>query len=176
MKTKKCLSGFTLVEILIAMIIMAIGLLGLASLQAIALRDNQDAFYHRQAVLLAYEMQDRIMANKTGWIDSTQQTTINIDTTCPSSYTALCSSSFSACETQAMAQNDFEYWCSRVAEVLPSATVTIEKGVCPEKIENCTISPSLDDNASLCIKTEWKPMAEIKNCQLAYYGLTVRPN
>ena len=55
--------GFTLIEVLISMVILAIGLLGLAAMQTISLRDNQDAHYYQQATLLAYEMQDRIRAN-----------------------------------------------------------------------------------------------------------------
>ena len=56
---KKCSSyshGFTLIEVLVSMVILAVGLLGLAAMQAISLRDNQDVYYYQQATLLAYEM------------------------------------------------------------------------------------------------------------------------
>ena len=56
-------TGFTLIEILIAMIILAFGLLGLAGLQAANMQQNQDASYRSQATALAYDLADRIRAN-----------------------------------------------------------------------------------------------------------------
>lgn len=64
---KSKVNGFTLIEVLVAMVIMAIGLLGLASLQALALKDNQAAYFHSQANFLLYEMSDRIRANAEYW-------------------------------------------------------------------------------------------------------------
>jgi len=49
------------------MIVLAIGLLGIAALQAISLKNNQDAYFYSQANALAYEMGDLIKANKSGW-------------------------------------------------------------------------------------------------------------
>ena len=60
MKTQ---AGFTLIEILIAMIILAFGLLGLAGLQAAGLQQNQNSQYRSQATALAYDLADRIRAN-----------------------------------------------------------------------------------------------------------------
>ncbi len=68
--------GFTLIEVLVSMIILALGLLGLASLQGISLKNNQDAHLFSQANALAYEMSDRIKANKWGWIPSGATLTI----------------------------------------------------------------------------------------------------
>jgi type IV pilus assembly protein PilV len=59
--------GFTLIEVLVSTIILAIGLLGLAAMQTLALKDNQDAFFYSQASTLAYEMSDRMKVNPSGW-------------------------------------------------------------------------------------------------------------
>ncbi len=56
--------GFTLVEVLVALIVLAIGLLGLAQLQARGLKFNQDAYVRSQATTLAYEIIDRMRANR----------------------------------------------------------------------------------------------------------------
>jgi len=56
--------GFTLIEVLIAVLVLAIGLLGLAGLQASALRVNHDAQLRSQATLLAYDMADRMRTNR----------------------------------------------------------------------------------------------------------------
>jgi len=55
--------GFTLVEVLVSMIVLSIGLLGLAGLQATSLRNNQSAYYRSQATFLAYDIADRMRAN-----------------------------------------------------------------------------------------------------------------
>ncbi len=56
--------GFTLVEVLIAMVVLSIGLLGLAGLQATGLRTEQSAFQRSQATILAYDILDAMRANR----------------------------------------------------------------------------------------------------------------
>jgi len=57
--------GFTLIEVLIAVIVLAIGLLGLASLQSQSLQFNFSAYQRSQANILAYDIIDRVRANRT---------------------------------------------------------------------------------------------------------------
>jgi len=57
-------SGFTLLEILIAIVILSVGLLGLAGLQARSLQANQSALMRSQATVLAYDILDRMRANR----------------------------------------------------------------------------------------------------------------
>ncbi len=64
MRSIKRKQGFTLIEILIAMVIMAFGLLGLAGLQASGLKQNQSAYLRSQATALAYDLADRVRANR----------------------------------------------------------------------------------------------------------------
>lgn len=56
--------GTTLIEVLITLVVLSIGLLGLAALQAISLRANQTAYYRTQATSLAYEITDHARANR----------------------------------------------------------------------------------------------------------------
>ena len=58
--------GFTLLEVLIALLILSIGLLGLAALQTTSLRSNQMASMRTTATQLAYDMSDRMRANPVG--------------------------------------------------------------------------------------------------------------
>jgi len=55
--------GFTLIEVLVSMIVLAIGLLGLAGLQMSSLRNNLSAYHRSQATQLAYDMADRMRTN-----------------------------------------------------------------------------------------------------------------
>ena len=56
--------GLTLVEILVALLILSLGLLGLAGLQTASLKFNTAAFYRTQATALAYGLADRMRANR----------------------------------------------------------------------------------------------------------------
>jgi len=55
-------SGLTLVEVLVALVIFAIGLLGVAALYLDTLRGSRSALYRQQAVALAADLADRIRA------------------------------------------------------------------------------------------------------------------
>ena len=57
-------SGFTLVEALVALLALSIGLLGIAALQLNGLRNNLSSAYRSQATYLAYDIIDRIRANR----------------------------------------------------------------------------------------------------------------
>ncbi len=56
------LRGFTLLEVLIALMVLSIGLLGLAALQARGLKFNHDAHVRSQATVLAYDIIERMRA------------------------------------------------------------------------------------------------------------------
>ncbi|MCB1776271.1 MAG: type IV pilus modification protein PilV [Candidatus Competibacteraceae bacterium] len=57
-------TGFTLIEILVTVVVTAIGLLGLAGLQTIALRFNSTSYQRSQATVLAYDITERMRASK----------------------------------------------------------------------------------------------------------------
>jgi type IV pilus assembly protein PilV len=59
-------SGFTLLEVMVAIVVLSLGLLGLAGLQAATLRNNQIAYYRAIAIQQTYDMADRIRANQAG--------------------------------------------------------------------------------------------------------------
>lgn len=57
-------SGFGMIEVLVAVLVLAIGLLGVAALQANALKTNHSALQRSQATMLAYLMLDAMRANR----------------------------------------------------------------------------------------------------------------
>ena len=57
--------GVGLIEVLVAVAILAFGLLGIAALQATALRNSQSSYQRSQAVTLTYSILDRMRANRT---------------------------------------------------------------------------------------------------------------
>lgn len=58
--------GATLVEVLVALLILAVGLLGIAALYVDNLRNGRTGLLHTQAASLAADMADRIRANREG--------------------------------------------------------------------------------------------------------------
>lgn len=56
--------GFTLLESLIALLVLAVGLLGLAALQVRGLAYNHDAYVRSQATILAYDLIERMRMRK----------------------------------------------------------------------------------------------------------------
>lgn len=56
-------AGFSLIEALIALVVLSVGLLGVAALQTQALLQSRDAYLTSQATSLVQDMADRIRAN-----------------------------------------------------------------------------------------------------------------
>ena len=64
-KSRSAARGFSLVEVLVALVVMSIGLLGIAALYVESLRSGTSPLLRSQAVALASDMADRIRANPT---------------------------------------------------------------------------------------------------------------
>ena len=62
MKKIKFQLGFSMIEILVSILILAFGLLGLAALQAVAMKNSHSAYYRNQATIMAHEIIDRMRA------------------------------------------------------------------------------------------------------------------
>lgn len=58
------IKGASLIEVLVTMVILSIGLLGLAGLQLTNVKNAQNAYYRSQATFLAYDILDRMRANR----------------------------------------------------------------------------------------------------------------
>ena len=62
----RCPAGFSLVEVLVALVVMTVGMLGIAGLYLEGLRAGRDSIYVSSATALAGDMADRIRANQAG--------------------------------------------------------------------------------------------------------------
>jgi type IV pilus assembly protein PilV len=60
--------GTTLIETLVALLVLSIGLLGIAGMQMTSLQNNRGAHLRSQAQVLAYDIADRMRANRTAAI------------------------------------------------------------------------------------------------------------
>lgn len=104
-------TGFTLIEVMVSTVVLAIGLLGLAGLQAASLSNNQSAFMRTQASALAYDLADRMRTNVLG-------ATTGSYAAGTANYTAGCGAT-TGCSPLQMAQNDLAEWNAAIATYLP---------------------------------------------------------
>ncbi|BCX88541.1 type IV pilus assembly protein PilV [Methylomarinovum tepidoasis] len=117
-------TGFTLLEILVAVLVLAIGLLGLAKLQTFGLHNSHSANLRTQATLLAYDITDRMRANRAAYLDATGN---YIDPPAGTT-TKQCEWNGTAvenCTPTEMAQFDLATWRNTLASNLPSGVGTV---------------------------------------------------
>jgi len=111
------IGGFSLIEVLVTMLLLAIGMLGLASLQASTLRNGHSSYLRSQATIQAYDMADRIRANAqavtAGDYDAIAGTPVD-----PGCLTA-------GCTPAEMAQYDAFEWNTTNAALLPQGAGTV---------------------------------------------------
>jgi type IV pilus assembly protein PilV len=61
---RKAQRGTTLIETMVALLVLSVGLLGVAALQLTSLRNNRGAHLRSQAQVMAYDIADRMRANR----------------------------------------------------------------------------------------------------------------
>ena len=111
MRTKQ--SGFTIVEVLVALVVLAIGLLGIAALYLNSLQSGRTAIYRTQAVNLAADLADRIRANRTA---QAAYATLFADA---EAEVAGCYTT-GGCVDVDLASSDLARWKGTVAQFLPN--------------------------------------------------------
>ena len=65
----KKIRGFSMVELLVAVLVMGVGVLGVTGLQVVSLQNNRDALLRSEALQLAYDILDRMRVNAAGNYD-----------------------------------------------------------------------------------------------------------
>jgi type IV pilus assembly protein PilV len=116
-------TGFTLLEVMVALLIFSIGLLGLAGLQANSLQNNKTADSRSIAVIEAHDMADRIRANARGSSGDYNAVATGI----PPVPGANCVTSASCTSSNSIAKWDIFEWQTTLNSSLPSGRGTITR-------------------------------------------------
>lgn len=112
--------GFSLLEVLIALLIFSLGLLGLAGMIVLSIKTNHSAYLRTQASFIAEAMADRMRANIAGvW-------TAAYDGTYPDSATRQPCDVVPGCSPTDVAQRDRFAFNGQLARLLPNASANIE--------------------------------------------------
>ena len=110
-----------MIEVLVSLLVLSIGLLGLASLQTLGIRYAYNSYQGTQATLLAYDIIDLMRANK---VALSAGEFSNVATT--DMYTTATDCFASACSPQQLAQHDLRQWKTSIQLNLgPDATGAI---------------------------------------------------
>lgn len=132
-KRKSRMQGFTLIEILVAIVLLSFGLLGMVGIQALALKSNTDAKQQSTAVQMAGELSDMMRGNKNVAVATTAAANPYLITTMlalPMTYvsptTPQCFSTTPQCITPLnVAQWEIEDWKTRISQQFAGAQVQI---------------------------------------------------
>lgn len=110
--------GFSMLEVLVSLVLIAVTMLGMAGLQLNALKLYKGATFRMQAVLLADEISERIETNKIG-ATAGNYVVATVSST-PSVAGKNCVSS--SCAPDELAAYDLATWGTRIAANLPGSS------------------------------------------------------
>jgi type IV pilus assembly protein PilV len=146
-------AGFTLLEVLVAVVVLSIGLLGLASLQVNGLRFNHSAYMRTQATLLAEELADRMRANP----DRVGPNANNYNTTNLAELAVPACRIPAGCTPAGMAQNDIAEWQQSLTALLPNGQGVVCLDAVPIEAEAASTpaAPSCNGGTTYAIKIWW---------------------
>lgn len=139
---KRKIAGVSMIEVLVTLVILSIGLLGMAGLQLSSIRGTNSSNYRTQAALLANDIIERMRANPSGVNDNAFIALDSALLNCAALPSPYCGEYYSGapvaaetCTTTQMATYDFDVWfCGiespsgrqgGVQNALPQATATI---------------------------------------------------
>ncbi len=125
-----CQRGFSLLEVLVAIVILSIGLLGLAGLQATGLQSNHSAYLRTQASILSYDIIDAMRANRDAARDGFYNRAL---------------AAAAPANTTTIANQDVTAWLNNLAASLPAGDGAISVNAA-NAIINVTVTVQWDDS------------------------------
>ena len=137
-------TGFSLLEILISLVIMSVGMMGLAGLKLVAIKGTNEAHFRHEASLLMADLADRMRANEEAVDNGTYELSTAVDlSTAPS---PDCSSK--ACTADELAKYDQYQIALKMSVAMPGSSLLI---TCPS-----TCNTVADVKADHTIAINWK--------------------
>jgi type IV pilus assembly protein PilV len=127
---RKYQQGFSLLEVLIALVILAMGMLGIANMLLLAHKTNSSSYTRQQAVQSAYDIIDRIRANRQAAISGNYNVNNLVSSgtpTAPSAPSANCNTS--TCSSTQMAAYDTWFWLASDVAQLPNGCGSVTTAV-----------------------------------------------
>ncbi|NNC69082.1 MAG: type IV pilus modification protein PilV [Gammaproteobacteria bacterium] len=98
--------GFTLMEVLVALAVLSIGLLGMAGMQLFSMKSSHSAYLQSQASYFAYDLIDKMRANPVGFGNGNYESALS---TIPGSFTN-CQTTTATCSPDQLAAFELTQW------------------------------------------------------------------
>jgi len=121
----KLQAGFSMLEVLIAIVILSFGLLGVAGLQLVSLASNHSAQLRSTATTLAYDMADRMRANTAAVSAGNYNGNNGADNQCQSAHFNDTHAAPANCTAAQLAADDLYDWGQSLAGLLPNGTGSV---------------------------------------------------
>jgi type IV pilus assembly protein PilV len=148
--------GFTMIEVLISLIVISIGLLGIAKMQALALSSTGVASMRSLAAIEASSLGAAMHANRAYWATGTAAVTPGVTFTGTTisdanlSQAATCTTASGStpadCSTVLLAAYDVQTWTRALVALLPNPSGTILCSNVPNEPVACTITITWSEN------------------------------
>jgi type IV pilus assembly protein PilV len=159
----RLMTGFSLIEVLVSILVLSFGLLGVASMLAVGLSGIHTSSMRTQAVVLATDIADRMRANRTTAISAGPNNYEGIaagENRCRAVHYGHLHAAPVVCTPAQVAADDKFDWLSQVAAVLPQGVGVICIDSTPE--DGVAGAPACDGvGAAYAVKVFWteKPTA-----------------
>jgi type IV pilus assembly protein PilV len=112
-------SGFTLIEVLVALVVLSVGLLGMAKMVMVSAHSNDSAYLRSQATALAYAILENMRANRDQAILHAYDTPLGVMPADPGPCFAA------PCAAATLAQFDVFRWKQRLDSAVTVAGVPV---------------------------------------------------
>jgi type IV pilus assembly protein PilV len=150
--------GASLIEVLVAVVLLSLGVVGLAGLQFNGVKFNHSAYLRSQGVSLAYDLTDRIRANLDACNSpATCSYVTPLTTVFDGAATQACGSATAAvANAAAMAAVDVNQWKSCIETTLPGgAGQVIYLAAAENFIDQCGTIHAAPDREFLVVEVNW---------------------
>jgi type IV pilus assembly protein PilV len=115
--------GLSMIEILVALTIVAFGMLGLLALQARALSVQKDAFHRRQAAELVAQLAERMRANHLAFLAGRYALSFDALAEAPATAPPAC---IAPCTSAQVAARDLDEWRIELRRRIPGAAAYLQ--------------------------------------------------
>lgn len=141
-------SGFSLIEVLVAFLVVSIGLVGLAGMQLVGLKGNQQSFTKNQAAHHTQALLERMRANPAAAINGDYNKTMTA-ASCASAPGTNCNAPSSICNaTQVAAYDVYQTFCG--------LSNTVPGGIMADLSQSqLSISCPVDCRSGVSIELNW---------------------
>ena len=124
MKLQRFQKGVSLLETTIAILVLSVGMLSMATLMLTNMRNNDATLSRTQSTILANEIYEKMLANLP--VAAAGSYDLTMDATLPDSYEMSCSGISANCTPEQLAVWDLGQWGARVIQVMPRADAAID--------------------------------------------------